>query len=297
MKRALRKFVTTEHGRDSKPQFTVMPGEVFEAETQLCSGEWLQGMDDVWDASKAMGPNPTVVVAVEGAAPGDALRVHIHKIEPEGIGYTGFQNRNHALANKIIDRDWGYNIRVVKIEGGYIHFTPTRRLPIDPMIGTLGTAPAGDPVRNSHGGRHGGNMDAQVVRSGTAVTLPVEVPGALLHIGDVHAVQGDGEICGAGGIECRSLVTLHTEIVKRPLRTGCVRAESATHLHAIACEGSMDDCCVAATRELLFWLCDGYGMDERDAYLLLGQVLKINVPQLVNPTRTIVASVAKSELA
>jgi len=296
MQRAIRDFVTTAHSKTNAPQFTVKPGEVFEADTQLCSGEWLQDISDVWTPEKSAGPNPTVVVAVEGAMPGDSLRVKIHSIVPGNIGYTGFKNRNHGLANRIIDRDWGDNMRVVKIEGGYIHFTPSKRIPVNPMIGTFGTAPAGEPVANSRGGRHGGNMDVQEVRAGAAVTLPVEVPGALLHIGDVHAVQGDGEICGAGGIECRALVTLSAEIVKRPARTCCVRIENDTHICAVACEGELDECCVLATRELIYWLSDEYGMDEPDAYLLLGQFLEIRVPQLVNPTRSVIASVRKSEL-
>jgi len=294
MKRALRGVTVTEHSSANKPQFSVKPGEVFETETQLCSGEWLHKLDDKWDPEKAFGPNPTVVVAVDGAAPGELLKVHIHSIEPEGIGFTGFRNRNHRLANMIIDRDWGYNMRNVLIKDGHILFAPDKKIPVNPMIGTLGTAPAGDPVDNARGGRHGGNMDAQDVRGGAAVTLPIETPGALLHIGDVHAIQGDGEICGAGGIECRALVTLHTEIVKRPARTGCVRVENATHLCAIACVGDIEECCVTATRELLFWLSDEYGMDERDAYLLLGQFLELSVPQLVNPTRTVIARIKKS---
>jgi amidase len=297
MQKALRKFITTAHGSGNEPQITVMPGETFQVETQLCSGEWLQSMDDVWQPDKVIGPNPTVVVAVEGASPGDSLRVHIIDIAPEGIGYTGFQNRRSALANRIIDRDWGDNLRIVRIADGFIEFSPQKRIPINPMIGTFGTAPAGEPVPNSHGGRHGGNMDTQEVRAGAAVTLPVEVPGALLHVGDVHAVQGDGDICGAGGIECRSLVTLRAEIVKRPARTCCVRVEDDTHIGAIACGGDMNECCVDATRELLYWISDEYGIDEREGYLLLGQILEIRVPQLVNPTRTIVAKAAKKYLA
>jgi acetamidase/formamidase len=295
MKRASRTLTVTEHSRENAPQFAVKPGETFEAETQLCSGDWLQNADDVWRPEKVYGPNPTVVVAVEGAAPGDSLRVYIENIIPDNVGYTGFIGREHRLANRIIDRDWGNNLRVVRIDGGFIEFGNGRRIPVNPMIGTLGTAPAGNPVSNADGGRHGGNMDAQVVRAGAVITLPVEVPGALLHIGDVHAVQGDGEINGAGGIECRALVTLRAEIISRPARTGCVRAEDYTHIHAIACGGEMNECCVAATRELLYWIADDYGADEREAYLLLGQYLELRVPQMVNPTRTIIASVAKSD--
>jgi amidase len=236
-----------------------------------------------------------VVVAVEGAMPGDSIQVRIHSIVPESIGYTGFDNA-HSLAKRILDRDWGKNIRIVSIKGGFVHFTPTLKLPVSPMIGTLGTAPAGEAIKNSYGHRQGGNMDAQEVRAGALVTLPVEVPGALLHIGDVHAIQGDGEINGSGGIECRALVTLSADIVPRPARGSCVRVENDKELCAIACEGDMENCSAAAARELLFWLSDGYGMDEKDAYLLLGQVMSMRVTQLVNPTRTIIASIKKSYL-
>jgi acetamidase/formamidase len=293
MKRALRTKFTTSHSSKNSPQITVAPGEIFEVETELCSGDWLTGIDSVYSPEKYKGPNPTVVIAVDGAVSGDSLRVHIHSIVPDTLGYTGFMNRSHTLANQIVDRDWGYNIRVVRIGDGFVHFSPSLKLPVKPMIGTLGTAPQGAAVANSHAGRHGGNMDAQEVCAGAIVTLPVEVPGALLHIGDAHAIQGDGEIAGSGGIECRSLVTMHVEIAGRPENSACVRVENKDELCAVACEGDLENCCVLATRELLHWICQDCGMDERYAYLLLGQVMVMRVPQLVNPTRTIVASVKK----
>lgn len=295
MRRATRDQVTGHHSRDSKPQFTVAPGEVFQVETELCTGDWLHSLEDIYAPEKATAANPTVVIAVEGAMPGDDLRVHIHGIEPDALGYTGFIGGS-PLANSIIDRDWGQNTRTVRIEDGFVHFSPTLRLKVNPMIGTLGTAPADAAVDNTRGGRHGGNMDAQQVRAGAVITLPVEVEGALLHIGDVHAIQGDGEINGAGGIECRSLVTLHVEVVPRPARAGCVRAEDEERICAIACEGDIENCCVVATRELLYWLCDGYGIDEGEAYLLLGQAMGLHVTQLVNPTRTVAATFPKALL-
>ena len=297
MKRALRNQVTNEHSKNNVPQLTVSPGEIFEAETELCSGDWLESIDSVYSREKYKGPNPTVVIGVDGAKPGDSLQVHIHSIAPDKLGYTGFSGRDHELANQIVDRDWGNNIRVVRIEDGFVHFSPSMKLPASPMIGTLGTAPIGGAVANSWGGRHGGNMDVQEVCAGAIVTLPVEAPGALLHIGDAHAIQGDGEINGAGGIECRALVTLHVEIVPRSRQNGCIRLENKDELCTIACEGNMETCCITATRELLYWLCQDYGMDEKDAFLLLGQVMIMRVPQLVNPTRTILAKVKKCFLA
>ena len=296
MQRASRLYLTCEHSSKNRPQITVKPGEVFEAETELCSGNWLKDLESRWPAEKICGSNPAVVVAAEGAVPGDFIRVHIHSIIPDTIGYTGFLNRDHELANRIIDRDWGYNIRNVRIEDGYVHFSPSLKLPVKPMIGTLGTAPAGDAVSNSRGGRHGGNMDTQEVCAGAVITLPVEVPGALLHIGDVHAIQGDGEINSAGGIECRALVTMHVEITAPPAHSECVRVENKDEICAIACEGDLENCCVTAVRELIYWICEDYRMDERDAYLLLGQIMEMRIPQLVNPTHTIIAKAGKSFL-
>ena len=296
MRRALRSQYTIEHSGNNKPQFTVTPGEIFEAETELCSGDWLESIDSVYSPEKYKGPNPTVVIAVEGAKPGASLRVHIHSIIPDKVGYTGFMGRNHKLANQIVDRDWGYDYRIVRIEDGFIHFSAKLKLAVKPMIGTLGTAPKTGAVANSWGGRHGGNMDVQELCAGAIVTLPVEVPGALLHIGDAHAIQGDGEIAGTGGIECRALVTMHVEVVPRPPMNGCIRLENKDELCTIACEGDLENCCISATRELLHWISQDYGMDERDAFLLLSQVMVMRVPQLVNPTRTIFCSIKKCYL-
>ncbi|MCL2479122.1 MAG: acetamidase/formamidase family protein [Treponema sp.] len=296
MKRASRAIVTYEHSVKNKPQFFVQPGEVFEAETELCSGGWLKSLDSVWSPGSQTGGNPTVVVGIEGAVPGDCIRVHIHNIVPDTLGYTGFAGRTNKLANRIVDRDWGYNVKIVRIEDGFVHFSPSLKLPVKPMIGTLGTAPAGSPAGNTYAGRHGGNMDAQEVCTGSVITLPVQTPGALLHIGDAHAIQGDGEINESGGIECRALVTLHAEIIPAPANFGCVRIENKDYLYAVACEGDMETCCEAAARELLYWICQDYGMDEKEAYLLLGQIMEMRVTQLVNPTHTIMAGVKKSFL-
>ncbi|MCL2007319.1 MAG: acetamidase/formamidase family protein [Treponema sp.] len=296
MKKALRNTLVYKHSSENVGQITVSPGEIFEVETELCSGDWLTSIDCVYSHEKAKSGNPCVVIAVDGAKPGDSIRVHFHEIIPGNLGYTGFLNREHPLANKIIDQDWGNCMKVVRIEDGFVHFSPSIKLPAKPMIGTLGTAPKGDAIQNISGGRHGGNMDVQEVCAGAIVTLPVEVDGALLHVGDAHAIQGDGEINSAGGIECRALVKMHVEIVPRPANNGCVRLENSEELCTIACEGDLEECCVAATRELLHWICQDYGMDQKEAYLLLGQVMTLRIPQLVNPTRTIVATVKKAFL-
>ncbi len=106
--------------------------------------------------------------------------------------------------------------KVVHIEDGLIHWGDGRTLPVEPMIGFVATSPEYETWGNTWAGNYGGNLDVQEVTTGARVILPVNVPGALLHVGDMHARQGDGEICGAGGIEASGTV----EISRRADRTG-----------------------------------------------------------------------------
>ena len=284
------------HSPQNKPQFTVQPDEIFLAETELCTGGWLNSIDDIWTPDKTCGLNPTVVVAVEGAQPGDLLAVDIINIAPDTIGYTGFNAASNPLANTICLTDWGHNLKTVRIENGFVYWNDKIVLPISPMIGTLGTAPAVETLSNAKGGRHGGNMDVQEVCAGTTVYLPVEVPGALLHIGDVHAIQGDGEINCSGGIECRSRVRMRTRLVKRPDYMECVRAEDKNYIMTIACERTLEESFYLATEQLLQWMCNDYGYKLPDAYLLMGQVLEARNTQFVNPTRSYICKMPKKYL-
>lgn len=296
MQIAKRYEVFREHSRFNKPAITVVPGEEFIVETELCSGDWLHSIEDTYSLQKAKGPNPTVVIGIEGAKPGDVLAVKIVDIEPEELGYTGFDGKVNECANLIYRKDWGLNTKTLKIANGNIEWSEKIKLPIKPMIGTLGTAPDFEVLRNSKGGPHGGNMDVNEVTSGNIVYLPVSVPGALLHVGDVHAIQGDGEINLAGGVECRSKVRLSVDIVKRPDRMEWVRIENSEYIMGVACCRSIEESFYAAAREVLCWMVDTYKFSEDDAYLLMGQVMEARCTQFVNPTRTYICKMPKKYL-
>ena len=184
--------------KDNAPAAKVQPGEVFCVETQLCGGGWLKSYEDRWSPAITKGPNYCNVVEVEGAQPGQLLEVTILSVETEELGYTGFAGWRNDLSQMIIPNDWDIVTKTVHIRDGFVEWSDNLKLPVIPMVGVVATAPEGESITNAIATRHGGNMDLQEVCPGTTITLPVEVAGALLHIGDVHAIMGDGEICGTG---------------------------------------------------------------------------------------------------
>ena len=298
MRRVTRDRVYTQHSRLNEPSLTVAPGEVFIAETELCSGPWLSSIRDTYTTPNPQGPNPTVVVAVAGAEPGDLLCVQILDIAVDSVGYTGSIRGSNALPREILGREWGTvpTARTVAIQDGLILWNDAIKIPIKPMIGTLGTAPAQEALLNSKGGMHGGNMDVSEVTTGSTIYLPVMVPGALLHIGDVHAIQGDGEINQGGGIECRSDVTLRIELAKKPASMTWVRAEDEDTIMGIACDRSLEESFYEAAREVLCWMVEAYHFTPEDAYLLMGQVMEARCTQFVNPTRSYICKMPKKYL-
>lgn len=297
MKTATRDRVYREHSRYNKPGLSVVPGEEFAAETELCSGGWLHSVNDKYTKAKGNGPNPAVCIKIEGAKPGDLLSVKILDIEVDELGYTGFDGGSNPVPCLIYpDKSWETNTKTVEIKDGYILWDDKIKLPVNPMIGTIGTAPELEVFRNSKGGNYGGNMDVNEVTIGSTVYLPVFVPGALLHIGDVHAIQGDGEINQGGGIECRSKVKLVVDVLKKSHKMEWVRIEDEKYIMGVACCRSVEESFYAAAREVLCWMVEEYGFTVDDAYLLMGQVMEARCTQFVNPTRTYICKMPKKYL-
>ena len=298
MKRVRRDVVYSQTGRFNPPALRVVPGETVLVETELCSGDWLHDIADRWrpgitgERNPASGP-----LYVEGAEPGGVLAVRIDGIALDGLGYTGFGPGMNPFPDWIRQREWGVVTRTVRIAGGYVEWDERLRLPVRPMVGFLGTAPECEVLANTRPGPHGGNMDVQEVTVGATVYLPVYVQGALLHVGDVHALQGDGEICCGGGIETRGEVTLTIASTgPRPQRMRWPRIENADYLITMGCARPAEDAFRIAVQELVWWLADDCGLDEREAVLLLGQVLEARCTQFVDPEYTYVAKVRREYL-
>ncbi len=190
----------------------------------------------------------------------------------------------------------GEQKRVVQIRDRTIVWSEFLRLPVAPMLGVVGVAPERTRWANTWAGQWGGNMDIQEVTTGAAVHLPVYVPGALLHVGDMHAIQGDGEICGAGGVEAEGRVMLRCELSSRPAHMIWPRITNETHIISTAQARPAEDAFRLALVEMVLWLEEDYGMSRGDAYLLLGQVLEARCTQFVNPTFTYVCKLNRKYL-
>ena len=298
MKRATRDVLYFEIGPDNAPTLRVQPGETFEVETQLNRGPWLDTHPEGEGLRQRLyGPNPSSgCIYVEGAQPGQVLAVHIGPIALDPMGFTSFQGSTGAMPAWLGGSGIGAHHRIVEIRDGMIHWSDRIKLPVSPMIGFVGVAPARERFHNGWGGYWGGNFDVQEITTGAIVQLVVNVPGALLHIGDMHAIQGDGEICGAGGIEASGRVQIRCELLERPRTMFWPRIIDETHIMTVAMARPAEDAFRHALEAMVLWLEESYGFSRGEAYLLLGQVLEARCTQFVNPTFTYVVKVPRRYL-
>ena len=298
MQIATKEVLYFEVGPDNEPTLRVAPGEDFEVETQINRGPWLDDHPDRDELSRKLrAGNPSSgCIYVEGAQPGQVLVVHIGEIELDTIGFTQFRGANGAMPGWLGGSGIGHQQKVVEIRDNHILWSDSLRLPIAPMLGLVGVAPAHSRFTNAWAGQWGGNFDIQEITTGASVHLPVSVPGALLHIGDMHARQGDGEICGAGGIEAGGRVRIRCELRSRPESMTWPRITNESHIMTTAMARPAEDAFRTALSEMVLWLEESYGVSKGEAYLFLGQVLEARCTQFVNPTFTYVAKVNREFL-
>ncbi|MGB2876171.1 MAG: acetamidase/formamidase family protein [Gaiellaceae bacterium] len=254
------------------------------------------------------GGNPqTGPFYVEGAGPGDTLSVRFDRIRPNRThGFSGplvaphvvDPDFVHELAYSGRDPDWwelDLDRSTARLEDPPPGLESLGELPLEPMLGCFGVAPpGGQAISTATSWVHGGNMDYRGFREGVVVDLPVFVEGALLHVGDGHAIQGDGEIVGTG-IEVSMDVELTVE-VRKDKRIGWPRAEDGQFVMAVGNARPLDQAVQHATTELLRLLEQDYGLDYRAGSALLGQRIRYDVGNVFDPAYTIVAKVDKALL-
>ncbi len=163
------------------------------------------------------------------------------------------------------------------------------------MVGRVAVAPAGEEAFGGlWPGSFGGNMDASDIREGATVFLPVYHDGALFYFGDIHAAQGDGEVCGSG-LETTAVVTMQFELIKGK-KILWPRIEDADHIMVAGSGRPLIDAFRIAHVELIEWLVADYGFEKMEAYQVVSQVGSARVANVVDPLYTVVAKFPKALL-
>jgi acetamidase/formamidase len=290
-----------------EPVMKVKPGDVLEVWTDDCFAGLVETVDDL-PSHKITAFNPqTGPFYVEGAEPGDTLALHFVSIEPSRdwavsttfplFGALTSTTRTVTLQDPLAELVWRYDVdrqrRIVHFEARNGDFETD--LPLDPMHGTVGVAPAGGEARSSLvPDAHGGNMDTPEMRAGTTCYLGVNVEGALFSLGDGHCRQGEGETCGVA-VEAAMDTVLVVDLIKGRA-TPWPRLEDADHIMSTGSARPLEDAFRIAHGDLVRWLAEEHGLDVLDAYQLVSQISESPVANVCDPNYTFVAKAPKHYL-
>ncbi|MEV6349601.1 acetamidase/formamidase family protein [Actinoplanes sp. NPDC051851] len=289
-----------------EPVRGLKPGEVLTLYTEDCFGAAVHGIDDlpskVCEMPYLNGVTGPFFVA--GAEPGDTLAVHFLDIEPArdwGVSATfphfGALTSTHTTATlqaPLEERVWRYDIdtaaRIVRFQARNSDFSID--LPLAPMQGTVGVAPAGGQALSTiTSDVHGGNLDTPEIRAGVTLYLPVAVHGALLALGDGHARQGRGEVSGVA-VETAMRTTITVDVLKG-VTTSTPRIETDDMLMSIGCARPLEDAARTAGADMVAWIAELTGLDTLDAYQLIAQAGDTTVGNVVDPAYTMLAGMPK----
>jgi acetamidase/formamidase len=288
---------------------TVRPGDTLVVSTEDCFGGAVRSVDDL-PSQVCVFPflNPvTGPFHVEGAEPGDTLALHFVSITPardyafsSTFPLFGALTSTHTTATlqpPLEERVWRYDIDVA---AGVVRYEARNsahavELPLDPMHGTVGVAPASFEVRSTLvPDAHGGNMDTPELRAGTTLYLGVNVPGALFALGDGHARQGEGEVCGVA-VECAMQTTVVVDLIKG-VSTPWPRIESDSHIMSTGSARPLEDAYRVSQHDLVTWTADLTGLDTLDAYQLVSQAGLAPMGNVCDPNYTVLAKLDKRYL-
>jgi acetamidase/formamidase len=288
------------------PVARLRAGEILETDTlnctKDCAGIPADKLELARNSNLLTGP-----FYIEGAEPGDTLAIefldlHVNGTQGEGEIAPGFGaiNSTHYTPMLNLDlprRSWAYAIDQQTGSATYqardSNFSV--QIPLHPFLGCVGVAPSLGETRSSLvPAELGGNMDASESSVGNTLFLAVNVPGALLYVGDGHAAMGDGEI-GGTAIEVPMHVRLRFRVIKARA-PAWPRWENQYELMAAGIYRPLDDSLRIAFTELVHWLHADYGLSEMDAYELLSKVATIHVAEMVDPNYVVVAKIEKKFL-
>ncbi len=291
------------------PVRRVAPGTVLQVWTEDAFGGKVRTVDDlVSNVIEFPFVNPqTGPFYVDGAEPGDTLAVHFVSIEPSRdwaasstiplFGALTQTRVTAGLQRPLDELVWIYEVdRVRRI----VTYRARRsdvaiEMPLDPMHGTVGVAPASMEARSSLVPEaHGGNMDTPEMRAGVTCFLGVNVEGALFSLGDGHCRQGEGESCGCA-VEAAMDTAVILDLIKG-VATPWPRIESDEYLMSTGSARPLEDAFRISQTDLIAWIAGGSGLDPLDAYQLLTQAGEAPVANVCDPNYTFVSKIRKAYL-
>ena len=310
MVRISRDFVTDRFGRKQKAAAFCESGEEVMFETRDCYDDNDISEKNPLGSNKNVIENPaTGPLFVRGAEAGDILRVEILNIKLRDYGimrtstscgafshlYQERTARRFFFEKRREEEDKGERNketgRYGEVKEGF-WFDRDLWLDCDAMIGVIGTAPQGEEILTVTPGRHGGNMDCTRIRQGAVLYLPVNVDGAWLALGDLHARMGDGEvmICGmetAGEVSVRVSLIKKGEGMKKGLFDVLPVVVEGNMVCSIQSAKTLDEAAVLATRKMEAFLAEAAGIDDVKAGMLMSLLGNLAVCQIVNPWKTV----------
>ncbi len=290
----------------AEPVARLKPGDILETNSVDAFGNAIQKPGD--PLSLVKGDNPlTGPFYIEGAQPGDTLAVKILDIQVDGNqgvgafapGFGALNETNYTpmLHPPLPEKIWLYPIDHATNTATFkaLDSNFSVKIPLHPFFGCIGVAPAGGEARSSIvPAEFGGNMDSPEVSVGNTLYLPVNVPGALLYMGDGHAAMGDGEVAGTA-IEVPLRTRLQINVLKGK-KINWPRFENDDTIMAVGAYRPLDDALRIAFTELVGWIHNDYGLSELDTYELLSKVARIHLNEMVDPNYVVVALVEKKYL-
>lgn len=276
---------------DMKPVKRISPPEIinFKAHDalkgQIDSEEKLLEEIDFSQVNPATGP-----VYIKGAEKGDILKVKILDMTLPEEGVTVIAPEEGVLGDLVEEA----RTRISRIKDDYVYFNDFK-IPIRPNVGVIGVASAEETYPTGTPWKHGGNMDTTDITPGSTVYLPVQQEGGLLALGDCHAVMGDGEVC-VSGCEIASEVLTKVDVIKEASLEWPM-VETKEQIMIITSGESPKAAIREATKQAVETLARGNNLDWNDAYILASLVVDLKISQMVDPTKTVRATIPKRILS
>ena len=269
-------------GPTLKEIISIPQGEEVVMETHDCFEGQIQTTRDLLDSLDWSHVNPaTGPVFIEGARPGDVLRIDLINVSVGNQSSMVTLPGEGALGDVITDMETS----ILKVENNQVVFKNKVRVPLRPMIGVIGVAPADSEVPNGTPGPHGGNMDCTLVTTGSSIYFTVGVEGAMFGAGDMHAAMGDGEIviCGA---ETPGVVRFKAEVVDmKGLPTPFIETDDLVAV--VYSAPTVDEAASQATHRMAQFLTDFVKIPLNDAGMLMSLAGELKFCQVVDPLKTV----------